>query len=402
MSFQNPVFIPGPTNIPESVRRACDLPTIDHRSSVFADILQPALSGVRRVMKGERAHVFVFPASGTGGWETALTNTLSPGDTVLAARNGMFSHRWIEMCQKLGLRVEVIETAWGDGLSAEAYGAALAADTGHRIKAVLATHNETATGVLSDVAAIGAAIQAAKHPALFFVDGVSSIGSVDFRFDDWGVDIAVTGSQKGFMLPAGLAILAVSDRAMAAADTARLPRAFFDLRDMGTSNARNGYPYTPSVGLLNGLKFTTQMLLDEGLDNVFARHARIAGGVRAAVAGWGMTPCANRPEWYSETVTAIRTPAGFDSTKIVTHASDTYGVAFDLGTTTVVGTLFDLSTGDEKALRVVGTKLEVQFVSEGSNRYQNKPNHEHHVSDTSHNRSISRSKAPLTRGLWAQ
>jgi len=340
MSFQNPVFIPGPTNIPEAVRRACDMPTLDHRSAMFADILQPALAGVRRVMKSEGAHVFVFPASGTGGWETALSNTLSPGDTVLAARNGMFSHRWIEMCRKLGLRVEVIESAWGDGLSAEAYGAALAADTGHRIKAVLATHNETATGVLSDVAAIGAAIRAAGHPALFFVDGVSSIGSVDFRFDDWGVDVAVTGSQKGFMLPAGLAIVAVSDRAMAAAETARLPRSFFDLRDMGTANAKNGYPYTPSVGLLNGLKFTTQMLLDEGLDNVFARHARIAGGVRAAVAGWGMSPCANRPEWYSNTVTAIRTPAGFDATKIVTHAADTYGVAFGVGLGEVAGKVF--------------------------------------------------------------
>ncbi|TNF58269.1 MAG: aminotransferase class V-fold PLP-dependent enzyme, partial [Rhodobacteraceae bacterium] len=244
MSFQNPVFIPGPTNIPEAVRRACDMPTLDHRSGLFAEILQPALAGVRRVMKSEGAHVFVFPASGTGGWETALSNTLSPGDTVLAARNGMFSHRWIGMCEKLGLKVEVIETAWGDGLSAEAYGAALAADTGHRIKAVLATHNETATGVVSDIAAIGAAIRAAKHPALFFVDGVSSIGSMDFRFDEWGIDIAVTGSQKGFMLPAGLAILAVSDRAMAAAETARLPRAFFDLRDMGAANAKNGYPYT--------------------------------------------------------------------------------------------------------------------------------------------------------------
>ncbi len=340
MSLQNPVFIPGPTNIPEAVRRACDMPTIDHRSSLFADILKPALDGVRRVMKSADAHVFAFPASGTGGWEAALSNTLSPGDTVLAARNGMFSHRWIEMCVKLGLKVEVIETFWGDGLSAEAYGAALEADTGHRIKAVLATHNETATGVASDIAAIGAAIRAAGHPALFFVDGVSSIASIDFRFDDWGIDIAVTGSQKGFMLPAGLAILAVSDRAMAAADSARLPRGFFDLRDMGTSNVRNGYPYTPSVGLLNGLKFTTQMLLDEGLDNVFARHARIAGGVRAAIAGWGMTPCANRPEWYSQTVTAIRTPTGFDATKIVTHAAETYGVAFGVGLGEVAGKVF--------------------------------------------------------------
>ncbi|MEO0767523.1 MAG: aminotransferase class V-fold PLP-dependent enzyme, partial [Pseudomonadota bacterium] len=224
MSLQNPVFIPGPTNMPEVLRKAIDMPTLDHRSSAFADILHPALDGVKAVLKTETAQVFVFPSTGTGGWETALTNTLSPGDSVLAARNGMFSHRWIDMCERHNLHVTVIETPWGEGLSADQYEQALKADTGHKIKAVLATHNETATGVVSDIAAIRKAMDAAGHPALLLVDGVSSIGSMDFRMDEWGVDIAVTGSQKGFMLPAGLAIVGVSPKARAALDTATLPR----------------------------------------------------------------------------------------------------------------------------------------------------------------------------------
>jgi alanine-glyoxylate transaminase/serine-glyoxylate transaminase/serine-pyruvate transaminase len=340
MSTQNPVFIPGPTNIPEALRRACDLPTMDHRSSAFADILHPALEGVKRVLKTEAGSAFVFPASGTGGWEAAIANTLSPGDKVLAARNGMFSHRWIDMCRRFGLEVEVIEVRWGEGLPADRYEAALRADTGHAIKAVLATHNETATGVVSDIAAIGRAIAAAGHPALFMVDGVSSIGSMDFRMDDWGIDVAVTGSQKGFMLPAGLAILGASPKALAAMETARLPRTFFDLRDMAAGYARSGYPYTPAVGLMHGLKVSCGMLLDEGLDNVFARHRRIASGVRAAVAGWGLKLVALHPDWQSDTVSAIRVPEGFDANKLVARAANAYGVAFGTGLGEVAGKVF--------------------------------------------------------------
>ena len=340
MSLQNPVFIPGPTNMPESLRKAIDIPTMDHRSAAFAEILHPALAGVKAVLKTKTGHPYIFPASGTGGWETALVNTLSPGDKVLAGRNGMFSHRWIDMCGRFGLEAEVIDVPWGDALSADKYEAALAADTSHRIKAVLATHNETATGVVSDIAAIRAAMDRAGHPALFFVDGVSSIGSMDFRMDEWGVDIAVTGSQKGFMLPAGLAILGVSDKARAAMDAACLPRTFFDLRDMDTGYEKSGYPYTPAVGLMAGLKAACDMLLEEGLDNVFARHKRIADGVRAAVGGWGLTLCANRPDWQSNSVSAIRTPEGFDATRIVTHAADTYGMAFGVGLGEVAGKVF--------------------------------------------------------------
>ena len=252
MSFQNPVFIPGPTNIPEALRKACDMPTIDHRSPLFASILHPARDGVRKVLKSDTAEIFIFPATGTGGWETAITNTLSPGDKVLAARNGMFSQKWIDMCQRHGLDVEFVEVPWGQGIPVDRFEEILTADTGHEIKAVLATHNETATGVRSDIGGVRKAMDTAGHPAMLFVDGVSSIGSMDFRFDEWGVDVAVAGSQKGFMLPAGLAIVGFSPRAAAASDTATLPRTFFDIRDMSKGYANDAYPYTPAVGLLNG------------------------------------------------------------------------------------------------------------------------------------------------------
>ena len=359
MSFQNPVFIPGPTNIPEVLRKAVDMPTLDHRSPLFGQILHPALAGVKQVLKSETAEVYVFPSTGTGGWETALTNTLSPGDKVLAARNGMFSARWIDMCQRHGLEVQIIETPWGHGLPADRYAEVLAADKGHQIKAVLATHNETATGVKSDIAAVRRALNAANHPALLFVDGVSSIASMDFRMEEWGVDVAVTGSQKGFMLPPGLAITGFSPRAKAATANAKLPRTFFDIRDMEKGYANSAYPYTPAVGLLNGLKMATDMLLGEGLENVFARHHRIAEGVRAAVSAWGMELCAASPDVYSDTVSAIRTPNGFNASKIVSHAAEKYGVAFGTGLGEVAGKVFRIghlgSLTDVMALSGIAT-----------------------------------------------
>ncbi|MBY4893056.1 aminotransferase class V-fold PLP-dependent enzyme [Rhodobacteraceae bacterium N5(2021)] len=340
MSTQNPVFIPGPTNMPEVLRRACDIPTMDHRSAAFPEILHPALEGVKRVLKSTEAEVFIFPATGTAGWEAAICNTLCAGDTVLAARNGMFSHKWIDMCNRHGLKVIQIDVPWGEGLPVDAFADALKADTDHKIKAVLATHNETATGVVSDVAGVRKALDAANHPALYFVDGVSSIGSMPFEFDGWGVDIAVTGSQKGFMLPAGLAIIGVSPKAMAAIDAADLPRTFLDIRDMKKGYEANAYPYTPSVGLLNGLKTACDMIEAEGLENVFARHARIADGVRAAVKAWGLDLCAVSPDLYSNTVSAIQTPEGFDAGRIVSHASTRYGVAFGAGLGDVAGKVF--------------------------------------------------------------
>jgi len=359
MSFQNPVFIPGPTNIPEDIRKACDMPTIDHRSPLFGQILHPTRAGVQKVLKSTEAEVFIFPSTGTGGWETAITNTLSAGDKVLVARNGMFSHRWIDMCQRHKLEVIIVDVPWGHGIPADKYAEILAADKNHEIRAVLATHNETATGVVSDITAVRGAMDASNHPALLMVDGVSSIGSMDFRFDEWRIDIAVTGSQKGFMLPPGLAIVGFSPKAMGATKTARLPRTFFDVLDMAKGYDNNAYPYTPSVGLMNGLRLACDHLLDEGLDNVFARHHRIATGVRAAVDAWGLKLCAVDASVESDSVSAILTPKGFNASDIVSHAAEKYGVAFGIGLGEVAGKVFRIghlgSMTDVMALSGIAT-----------------------------------------------
>ena len=340
MYNQNPVFIPGPTNIPDVIRKACDVATIDHRSADFARLFNPAVAGVKEVLGTKAGEVIIFPSTGTGGWEAAISNTLSPGDTVLAARFGMFSHRWIDMCQRHRLNVQIIETPWGQGAPIARIEAALAADREHMIKAVLATHNETATGVRSDIAAIRRALDKTAHPALLMVDGVSSIGSMEFRMDAWGVDIAVAGSQKGFMLPAGLAIVGLSARALTAMETAQLPRTFFDFRDMRKSYATGGYPYTPAVGLISGLATSVRLLQEEGLENVYARHHRIAEGVRRAIAAWGMKPCAASADLYSDTVTAVVVPDGFNGTDVVKLAAEKYGVAFGVGLGEVAGKVF--------------------------------------------------------------
>jgi alanine-glyoxylate transaminase/serine-glyoxylate transaminase/serine-pyruvate transaminase len=336
----NPVFIPGPTNIPDRLRHAMNVPTLDHRSREFIEVLGPVLAGLKTVLKTTTGAVITFPGSGTGGWEAAITNTLSPGDTVLAARYGMFSHRWIDMCQRHGLNVQIIETPWGEGAPADRIEAALAADKAHAIKAVLVTHNETATGVKSDIAAVRRAMDAAAHPALLFVDGVSSIGSMDFRMDEWGVDLAITGSQKGFMLATGMAIVGVSEKAQAAMAGAKLSRCYFDFRDMLAANARGGYPYTPPLSLIFGLRESLKMIEEEGLEAIFARHHRIAEGVRAAVAAWGMKLCAMRPELYSDSVSAIYVPKGFDSAALTDHAFQTYGMSFGVGLGEMAGRAF--------------------------------------------------------------
>jgi len=340
MSDQNPVFIPGPTNIPDRLRHAMNVPTFDHRAPDFVDVLHPLLEDLKKVFRTTTGTVVTFPSSGTGGWEAAVTNTLSPGDRVLVARFGMFSHRWIDLCRRHGLDVEVLECEWGEGAPADRYAAALTADTDHAIKAVLVTHNETATGVVSDIAAVRAAMDACGHPAMLYVDCVSSLASMDFRMDEWGVDLAVSGSQKGFMLTTGLAIVGVSEKAVAAMDSATCPRCFFDFRDMMAANAKGGYPYTPIVQLMNGLRESLDMLFAEGLDNVFARHHRIAEGVRRAVSAWGLTLCARSPELYSDTVSAIYVPDGFDSDALTGLAFDDYGVSFGVGLGEMAGKAF--------------------------------------------------------------
>ena len=271
----------------------------------------------------------------------------------------MFSHRWIDMCQRHGLDVQQLNAPWGAGAPAAEFQAALEADKDHEIKAVLVTHNETATGVKSDVAAVRRRMDAAKHPALLLVDGVSSIGSMDFRMDEWGVDVAVTGSQKGFMLPTGLAIVGVSPKALKAMETAKLPRCFLDFRDMLNTNPKGGFPYTPPVNLLYGLGESLKMIEEEGLDNVFARHHRLAEGIRRAVDAWGLKLCAQSPDLYSDTVSAIIVPEGFDSTRVVVHAADKYGVAFGVGLGEVAGKVFRIghlgSLTDVMALSGIAT-----------------------------------------------
>mgnify|MGYP005857115289 CR=1 FL=1 len=331
MSDQNPVFIPGPTNIPDRLRRAMQVQTMDHRSPAFAAALAPVREGCKRVFGTQDGEIVTFPASGTGGWEAAIVNTLSPGDTVLVARYGMFSHRWIDMCQRHGLDVQILDCPWGSGAPADRFEEALRADTAHAIKAVLVTHNETATGVKSDIAAVRTAMDAAGHPALLMVDCVSSLGSMPFEMDGWGVDVAVTGSQKGFMLPTGMAIVAVSPRALAAMETATLPRTFFDFADMLKAYESGGYPYTPPLQLIFGMDESLRMLFEEGLDNVYARHRRLADGVRAAVAAWGLRIVAHSPDLYSDSVTAIYVPDGFDSNTLVNHTFATYGMSFGGG-----------------------------------------------------------------------
>ncbi len=331
MTDQNPVFIPGPTNIPDRLRNAMHLQTRDHRAPDFVETFAPVLRDCKRVFGTETGEVITFPSSGTGGWEASICNTLSAGDKVLIARYGMFSHRWIDLCQRHNLDVQVIECAWGSGAPADKFAEVLSADSGHEIKAVLVTHNETATGVKSDIAAVRQAMDASGHPALLFVDCVSSLASMPFEMDAWGVDIAVSGSQKGFMLNTGMAILGVSQKALAAMETATLTRTFFDFRDMMAANANGGFPYTPPLQLIYGMKESLAMLFEEGLENVYARHHRLAEGVRKAVDAWGLKLCAQSPELYSDTVSAIYVPEGFDSNQLTEHAFNAYGVSFGIG-----------------------------------------------------------------------
>jgi alanine-glyoxylate transaminase/serine-glyoxylate transaminase/serine-pyruvate transaminase len=365
------LFIPGPTNMPDAVRRAMDIPLEDHRAPDFPAFTHGLFQDLKKVFKTRTGQAFIFPASGTGGWEAAIANTLSPGDKVLAARMGQFSHLWIDLCQRHGLDVDVVDVEWGEGTPVERFAERLAADKTHQIKAVLVCHNETATGVTSDVAAIRKAMDAAGHPALLYVDGVSSVACIDFRMDEWGVDLAVAGSQKGFMLPPGLAMVAVSPKALEAAKTAKCHRCFFDFGDMIRANKDGYFPYTPATTLLRGLRASLDLLFAEGLENVFARHHRLAEGVRKAVAAWELKLCAKQPRWYSDTVSAIRVLDGFDANEVVKVAYHRYGLSLGVGLSKVAGKVFrighmgDLNelmvltalAGSEMALRDAGIPL---------------------------------------------
>ncbi|MGB6949672.1 MAG: aminotransferase class V-fold PLP-dependent enzyme [Methyloceanibacter sp.] len=352
---RNFLFVPGPTNVPERILRAMHVSMEDHRSADFPKLTLPLFERLKSVFKTEEGQVFMFPSSGTGAWEAALTNTLAPGDKVLASRFGQFSHLWIELARRHGLEVVVQEEEWGTGASPERIEEALRADKTHEIKGVMVVHNETATGVTSDVAAVRRAMDAAKHPALLYVDGVSSIASIDFRMDDWGVDVAVTGSQKGLMLPAGLGIACASRRALAAMRGGNLARAYFDFTDHMRTNPTGYFPYTPVLPMLYGLREALDVLDEEGLDHVFARHHRLAAGARAAVRAWGLKICAKAPKWHSDTVTAIMVPAGFNAAEIIEVAYKRYNLALGAGLSEVAGKLFRIGhLGDLNELMLLG------------------------------------------------
>ena len=367
------LFVPGPTNVPHEVLSAIHTPMEDHRNPDVPKLTLPLFEDLKKVFKTKTGQIFIFPASGTGGWEAAMENTLAPGDKVVASRFVQFSHLWIDMCKRLGLDVIEIDCEWGTGAPPERYQEILAKDKAHEIKAVLVCQNETATGVTSPIEPIRKAMDAEKHPALLYVDGVSSIASVDFRMDEWGVDLAVSGSQKGFMLPAGLAIVGASKKALETRRNAKLPRCFFDFEDMIKANATGYFPYTPSLPMLRGLRVSLDRLFSEGLDNVFARHHRLAEGVRRAVKdGWKIKVCAKEPKWESDTVSAIVVPEGFDAAQVIKLAYYKYNLSLGAGLSKVAGKVFrighlgDLNelmcagaiTGAEMAMRDIGIKVE--------------------------------------------
>lgn len=340
MAGYNHLYVPGPTNVPERVRMAMNVSMQDMRAPDFPQLTKPLFAKVAKVFRNTTGRVFIYPSSGTGAWEAAIQNTLSPGDRVLMSRFGQFSHLWVDMAQRLGLEVEVIDCEWGTGVPVEIYAERLRADTGHAIKAVFATHNETATGVSSDIAAVRRALDDAGHPALLMVDGVSAVGSIPFDQDALRVDCCVSGSQKGFMLPAGLGILSVSGKALEASRTAGFPRTYFAFADHIANNDNGYFPYTPATQLLRGLDVSCDMLLEEGLENVWARHTRLAQGVRAAVDAWGLKLCAKEPKWQSDTVSAIVVPEGVDAARVIRRAYEAYNTSLGAGLSKVAGKVF--------------------------------------------------------------
>jgi alanine-glyoxylate transaminase / serine-glyoxylate transaminase / serine-pyruvate transaminase len=332
------LFVPGPTNVPEAVRRAMNVPMQDHRAPDFPELTLPLFEDLKKIFAMRAGRVFLYPGSGTAGWEAAISNTLNRGDKVLMSRFGHFSHLWVDMARRLGLDVICVDVEWGGGVPVEDYETHLAGDSS--IKAVFVTHNETATGVTSDVAAVRRAMDAHESAALLFVDGVSSIASIDFRQDEWGVDLAVAGSQKGLMLPAGLAVLGVSEKALEASRRATMERCYLDFADMIKANDAGYFPYTPPVPLLHGLRAALDMLFEEGLPQVFARHHRLAEGVRRGVRALGLGLCAAEPKWYSDTVSAVRVPEGIDGAEVCRIGFERYRTSFGAGLSQVAGKVF--------------------------------------------------------------
>jgi len=347
--------IPGPTNVPDRVLRAMDNPTMDHRGPDFG-LLGAQVLGKLKLVFQTKGHVVIYPASGTGAWEAALANTLSPGDAVLMCRTGWFAHLWEEMANRLGLKPEFIDTDWRRGADAAAIAEALAKDKQHRIRAVCVVHNETSTGCTSRIAEVRAAIDAANHPALLMVDTISSLASIDYRHDEWGVDVTIAGSQKGLMLPPGLSFNAVSAKALAAAETAKLPRSYWDWRPMLAANATGYFPFTPATNLLYGLDAACDMLLEEGLANVFARHDRHAEAARRAVRAWGLEVQCAEPRHYSSSLTAVRVPEGHSANGLRAAILERFNMSLGNGLGQLNDRVFRIGhLGDYGDLQLVGT-----------------------------------------------
>jgi alanine-glyoxylate transaminase/serine-glyoxylate transaminase/serine-pyruvate transaminase len=353
--------IPGPTNVPDRVLRAIERPTIDHRSADFAALGKECVAGMRWVFRTEGA-VAIYPASGTGAWEAALVNTLSPGDRVLMVETGHFATLWRELASRLALEIDFVPGDWRHGVDPAVVEAKLAGDKGHAIKAVCVVHNETSTGVASRIAEIRAAIDRAKHSALFMVDTISSLASIDYRHDEWRVDVTVAGSQKGLMLPPGLSFNAISRKALEASARARLPRSYWDWKAILVSNETGFFPYTPSTNLLYGLREAVAMLREEGLENVFRRHARHSAATRRAVRGWGLEVLCLDEREYSDSLTAILMPEGHDADRLRQVILERFDMSLGAGLGKVAKKVFRIGhLGDFNDLTLMGTLCGVEM-----------------------------------------
>jgi alanine-glyoxylate transaminase/serine-glyoxylate transaminase/serine-pyruvate transaminase len=353
--------IPGPTNVPDRVLRAMDAPTIDHRGPEFAKLTLSVLEGLKSIFQ-TAGDVVIFPSSGTGAWEASLVNSLSPGDKVLMFETGHFAMLWLRMAKALGLDAEVVPGDWRHGVDPAQVESRLAADRKHEIKAVAVVHNETSTGVTSRIAAIRRAIDRAGHPALFMVDTISSLASVDYRHDEWGVDVTVAGSQKGLMLPPGIAFNAIGPKARAAAKSARFPKAYWNWEEIIAANKSGFFPYTPATNLLYGLREAIHMLLEEGLDNVFARHARLAEATRRAARGWGLEILCLEPEEYSNTLTALLVPEGYNADILRKVIVERFNMSLGTGLGKLQGRVFRIGhLGDFNELMLAGTLAGVEM-----------------------------------------
>lgn len=353
--------IPGPTNVPDRILRAMDYPTIDHRGPEFQQLGKSVLAGIRRIFQ-TASPVVIYPASGTGAWEAALVNTLSPGDAVLMCETGQFATLWKRMAERLGLSVDFLPGDWRRGADPALIEEKLTADRNHRYKAVCVVHNETATGVTSRIPLVRAALDRAGHPALLMVDTISSLGSIDYRHDEWGVDVSVSGSQKGLMLPPGLSFNAVGPRALEATKTARLPRAYWDWNEMIAANANGFFPSTPATNLLYGLHEAIAMLEEEGLPNVFARHQRLAEATRAAVRAWELEILCADPAEYSPALTAVMMPGGSGADAFRKVALTQFNLSLGQGLGRIADKVFRIGhLGDFNELMLMGTLAGVEM-----------------------------------------